>query len=299
MSTIEAIKTPLIKDPLSSNVLLKLEYKQPGSSYKIRGLTELFKQFPALPNEIEVLSAGNMARTLLMMASKKSRITVCVPDYIPKNKEEKLNAFSCKLKKMPIKELWKKVEEYKYKSGEFLIHPCDSPEILSGYSSLIDEVLEEKLSPAEVHIPFGVGGLFIGVARKIRKHLPNTRITAVESSYSHPLLSSLSDIKNPSEKTWIDAIGTPHTLPRVLKIILDEKLLDAVHTVKPVVALQVAQNYFASTDERIEGAAAASLASAQNKVENKFILSQRKEKLIGAHLALLTGANVDASHYAS
>lgn len=279
----KAERSPLLS---YSSQLLKLEYKQAGSSYKMRGLISLLDSFQnKIPESIAVLSAGNMARSLLILASQKSKIKVYVPDSIPSVKENALKAFPCELIKIPMPLLWKMVEDgvSQWNSEEYLVHPIDRPEVLAGYASIADEILEEAPDTKEVYIPFGVGGLFLGVAKRIKELHSEIKVIAVESKYKHPLHSALTKIKDPQQSSWVDAIGTPYVLKRVLDRLQSEKLLDGVSLVDPEIAKKEAIHFYQNSGDKIEGAAALTL-SACLKSKNKAV-------------AILSGSNVNPEIY--
>ena len=279
----KAERTPLLS---YSSQLFKLEYKQAGNSYKMRGLVSLLESFKSnIPKSIAVLSAGNMARSLLILASDKSRIKIYVPDSIPIVKESALMAFPCEIIKVPMPQLWKMVEDgvADWKAEEYLIHPIDRPEVLSGYSTIADEILEEAPQTKEVYIPFGVGGLYLGVSRRLKELNPNIKVIAVESKYKHPLSSALQNTLDPQQSSWVDAIGTPYVLKRVLEILKNEKLLDAISLVDPETAKEEAIRFYKHSGDKIEGAAALTLTAC---------LESNKQAV-----AILSGSNVNPEIY--
>lgn len=278
-----SVVTPLLPDIRTPNLYLKCENLQPGGSYKIRGVEVFLKSLAFGIDTVQTLSAGNMARTLALLAQDRGlKVEALVPASIPKVKEEALTKLGVGLSHLPMEELWARVECPVREMGKALLHPIDSSEMLEGYATLAKEILQLE-GVEEVVLPFGVGGLCLGVAREIRRHSKKTRIVVAERSDVAPLthaFSARASVYVPYKKSWVDAIGTPCVLKRVYETILREDLVDEIRCVDPELALDAARELHQKLGIVIEGAAAVSLVAARNK------------KAHGKSVCILTGGNV-------
>jgi threonine dehydratase len=277
---------------------LKLESRQPGGSYKMRGIRAFLEAAPSHLRDLEVLSAGNMARSLAIAGREHGcRVRAFVPDSIPEVKRRALEALDVRLEMLPFADLWARVEEPRHTLA--LVHPVDTPELLRGYGTLADELLAEQPELGRVVIPFGVGGLCLGLAFALKRLRPSLRIIVVENALAAPLSAALATkdgIPIHGVRGWIDAIGTPRVLPRVLQALSSGRvpalgdaglpLVDEVLRVDPEAARAEGRRLLHLRGELIEGAAAVALAAARGLPAGL------------ATAVIITGSNVSAETYA-
>ncbi len=283
---------------------LKLETRQLGASYKMRGIRSYLAELPFGVRQLEVLSAGNMARSLaLAIRGTGRRLRACVPDTIPAIKAGALRELGVDLQKLSFQELWSRVENVDPRPE--LVHPIDSPAILSGYGSLARELLGQSPGVDEVILPFGVGGLTLGVAFELKRVRPELRIVAAENAFLAPLAAAYRNGESSpvaGTRSWIDAIGTPRVLPRVFDAVRTGKvpglgdagapLLDEIRLVEPDVALAHARSFYRRRGETLEGAAAIAYAAARGDARETLRLDGSGR--VGAHpVVVLSGGNVD------
>lgn len=261
-------RTPLIP---YHGIFLKCEHHLPGGSYKARGVETFLASLPPETKKVRTLSAGNMARTLALLAiPKKIQIEALVPDSIPKIKQEKLESLGVSINTLSMQDLWVQVDNPTILPYP-LLHPVDSKSLLKGYSVIAEEILKQANEISEVVIPIGVGGLALALARALS---PLTRVVLAENALN-PTFSASKPI--PRQNSWIDAIGTPYPLERVKKELLP--LVSEIRTVSPESALIAAKKLYQETGEKIEGAAAVALAAADR----------------ANSIVILTGQNIDLS----
>lgn len=245
-------RTPLLN---YNGLFLKCEHHLAGGSYKARGVETFLESLPSNTKKIRTLSAGNMARTLALLAPPRGiEVEALVPSTIPAIKREKLEALGVSLTLIPMEKLWSEVDNPTPVPYP-LLHPVDSENLLRGYANIAHEILEEAHSISEVIIPIGVGGLSIALARVLS---PKVKVVLAENAVNATFSSGR---PIPRINTWIDAIGTPYTLERVRNRLTP--LISEVRTVSPETALSAARQLYQATGERIEGAAAVALAAAQ------------------------------------
>lgn len=72
-----------------------------------------------------------------------------------------------------------------------MIHPTRTPGITEGYGTLVDEIFLDQPDTDVVVIPFGVGGLSIGIAQRIKLLKPDTTVYTCEPETAAPLSASL------------------------------------------------------------------------------------------------------------
>ena len=264
-------RTPLME---YSNFFLKCEHHWPGGSYKARGVETFLASLPRDTKRIRCLSAGNMARTLALLAKPRGIVVeALVPESIPEVKRAKLEGLGVQLTLVPFEQLWKEVDTPSPTPFP-LLHPVDSPALLEGYGRIAQEILEQAKGISEVIIPIGVGGLSLGLARVLA---PKVRVVLVENATNAPYVSKRAIPRKPS---WVDAIGTPYTLERVREALLP--LVSEVRAVSPRAAFEAGKRLYEMKGELVEGAAAVALAAAT------------KDSIV-----ILTGGNIDSKIYSS
>ncbi|MBN9231540.1 MAG: hypothetical protein BGO90_01180 [Legionella sp. 40-6] len=223
------ITTPLIpfyEGNYSTRIYLKPENLQVLGSYKIRGIAQVIEDADpeTLPWGLSCASAGNMAQALAYAAKiLKIPCKIFIPDTAPLLKKERICALGAQLIELPYQEIWQMVHENTrtHNNGLF-IHPAYNSSLLKGYATIAEEIIDEMPDLDAIVIPFGVGGLSIGVGSAIRKLKADIAIYTCEPETAAPLKQSLL-AKKPSKvnriPSFVDAIGTPEVLPGVYDVI--------------------------------------------------------------------------------
>jgi threonine dehydratase len=291
------MSTPLLA---YASLHVKLESQQPGGSYKMRGIRAFLESAPDSLRDLEVLSAGNMARSLALACRESGRrVRAFVPEQIPALKRRALEELGAQIETLPFAELWSRVEAPNQNPA--LLHPIDTVELLRGYGTLAEEILAESPALREVVLPFGVGGLCLGVAFALKRSRPDLHIVVAENRRAAPLSAALAAGKSitlQAGRGWIDAIGTPCVLPRVLRALksgqvaglgdLGQPLIDEVRLVDPEQALNVARRFYAETGQVLEGAAAVALGAG---------LFSAKPAGPFERVVIASGGNFDPKHF--
>lgn len=265
------LRTPLIpyrtEVPIQNGkIFLKPENLQPFGSYKIRGVKSAIEHTPiaVLRQGISAASAGNMAQPVAYWAQKNSlRCQIFVPDSAPQIKKDAIVKLKAQLIELPFAQVWDLIKNPPQNHEGLFIHPVFTKGLLEGYGAIADELIFDLATLNAVIIPFGVGGLTLGIARRMKKINPRVLIYACEPETAAPLKASL---KLGSAKhvqriaSFVDAIGTPEVLPEVfdeVKNLIEDSLVVTLDEVR------AAMIDLAHTHKLIcEGAAAASLAAA-------------------------------------
>src|SRR6267143_1479735 len=182
------VRTPLVRlnvDDAPADIFLKLENLQPTGSFKVRGVSNAIALAgpDVRKRGVYTCSAGNMAQALAWKAHQdKIPCTVIVPDNAPETKLEGIRRFGARIIQDSFDEVWKVVVTHRYPplDGSVFIHPFADIRMMAGNGTAGLEILEDIPDVESVVIPFGGGGLSVGIASAIRAKRPETRVYAVE-----------------------------------------------------------------------------------------------------------------------
>jgi threonine dehydratase len=286
------LRTPLVRlnvDEAPAEIFLKLENLQPTGSFKVRGASNAIALagLEAKKRGVYTCSAGNMAQALAWQARQnKIPCTVIVPDNAPETKLEAIRRFGAKIIQVSFDEVWKVVVTHRYPplDSSVFIHPFADIRMMAGNGTAGLEVLEDLPDVDSVVIPFGGGGLSVGIASAIRAIRPQTRVYAVEPETAAPLSASFSagsaqEIKRVS--SFVDGIGGKSVLPemweRARNLLLP--LIVSLSDIAMAVRLLVERNRTVA-----EGAGAASVAAAMTGKAGS-----------GKIVCIVSGGNIDSS----
>ena len=289
------LRTPLVRlnvDDAPADIFLKLENLQPTGSFKVRGASNAIALAgpDAKKRGVYTCSAGNMAQALAWQA-RESRIpcTVIVPDNAPETKLDAIRRFGAKIIQVSFDDVWKVVVTHRYPplDDSVFIHPFADIRMMAGNGSAGLEILEDLPDVESVVIPFGGGGLSVGIASAIRAKSPQTRVYAVEPETAAPLSASFAagsaqEIKRiPS---FVDGIGGKSVLPEMWERARDLllPLVVSLSEIASAVKLLVERNRIVA-----EGAGAASVAAAMTG-----------EVGSGKIVCIVSGGNIDSSRLA-
>src|SRR2546422_5980736 len=264
------LRTPLVRlnvDEAPAEIFLKLENLQPTGSFKVRGASNAIALAgpEAKKRGVYTCSAGNMAQALAWQA-RQNRIpcTVIVPDNAPETKLEAIRRFGAKIIQASFDDVWKVVVTHNYPplEGSVFIHPFADIRMMAGNGTAGLEVLEDLPDVESVVIPFGGGGLSVGIASAIRAKSPRTRVYAVEPETAAPLSASFaagSAQEIHRIPSFVDGIGGKSVLPemweRARNLLLP--MVVSLSDITMAVKLLIERNRIVA-----EGAGAASVAAA-------------------------------------
>lgn len=289
------IRTPLLPfygDVASQRcVYVKPENLQVFGSYKIRGILQVIEEADPiiLSQGVSAASAGNMAQSLAYVAKQfQIPCQIFIPDSAPEVKKEKIVQLGGKLVELPYQEVWRMVRENKAPSDAagLFVHPALNTALLKGYGTIAHEIIEDKPNIDALVIPFGVGGLCLGVSRAVLALKPDVAIYACEPETAAPLKKSFTVGAAASVEripSFVDAIGTPEVLPEVYEYIrplLKDSLVMSLSEIKNAMKILLLHNKLLC-----EGAAACSAAGALR------LASTGQYKNI---VCILSGGNVSA-----
>ena len=173
------------------------------------------------------------------------------------------------------------VEDPQFEDDVLLIHPLQTPGILAGYGTIAFEILAQMPECDAVFIPFGVGGLTIGIAAVLKHIAPHVKVICVETEAAPTLTAARahgSSVAVRKGATVADAIGTPRVVPQAFDLI--NSLVDDTVLVGESRLKRQLRDLFVFQHITVEGAAAAACAAA---CDSSFLNP----------VAIMTGKNIN------
>jgi threonine dehydratase len=277
-------------DEAPAEIYLKLETLQPINSFKIRGAYNAMAEAPRdqLAAGVLTTSAGNMAQGVGWAARELGiPCTVIVPDHAPETKLAAIERLGGRYVKVPFNRWWQALEERSYPGVEgFFVHPVEDEPVMAGNGTIGLEILEDLPDPDVVVVPWGGGGLLVGIASAVKALRPETEVRAVELETAAPLAASLA-AGEPREidyrATFVDGAGARALLPKMWE--LGRPLVAG----SDIVTLDETAAAVRLLAERVrvvaEGAGALAVASALSGRPG------RGKKIV----AIVSGGNIDSS----
>lgn len=290
-----AVRTPLVRlrvEDAPADIYLKLETLQPIGSFKIRGATNAVRLAPEDERRqgLVTASAGNMAQGVAWAGRELGLpVTIAVPEHAPQAKLAAIERLGGKVLKVPYEEWWQAIVTSRVDGVEGLfVHPVQDEGVMAGNGTIGLEILDDLPDPDAVVIPYGGGGLTVGIASAIRAFRPETKIYTAEPETGAALAAALAaggpaDVQySPS---FVDGSGSRRVLdsmwPRV------QALVDGAFSV-PIADAAAAVRTLAERAHVIaEGAGALSTAAA---------LSGRAGT--GKVVCIVSGGNIDLAKLA-
>jgi threonine dehydratase len=217
------LRTPLVRLDLPdqrATIYLKLENLQPIGSFKLRGaLNAVLQTDPDdLRAGVVTASAGNMGQGVAWAARElELPCTVVVPDHAPETKLAAIERLGGRTVKVPYERWWQAISESSFPEVEgAFIHPVQDERVMAGNGTIGLEILDDLPEPDRVLVPFGGGGLSVGIASAVKAVRPSTRVYAVEPETGAPLTAAFETGEpRPVEYrvSFVDGSGAPAVLP--------------------------------------------------------------------------------------
>ena len=274
------VRTPLLQDP--SGIHLKPELLQPLGSFKIRCAANAIAALPSGVRAISTASAGNFAQGLSWIGRKNDlRVTVHVPESAPAIKRTAIARLGGTVIVHCFARWWEMLTESAtgMDDGVF-VHPFADAAVIMGDASIGLEIHDDLPEVDTVLVPFGGGGLAIGIALALRARGSHARAIACEVSTAAPLAAAMAagePVSIAREPSFVDGIGSLRVLDPIWP--LARALLADVAVVSPQEAAAALRDLAAATGLIAEGAAAVAYAAAR--------------RYPGRRVAVLTGRNID------
>jgi threonine dehydratase len=193
-----AIRTPLVRlhvEDAPAEIYLKLENLQPINSFKIRGATNAIMLAPASEwaKGLVTASAGNMAQGVAWAARALGvPATIAVPEHAPEAKLAAIKRLGGGILKLPYDDWWNVIVTSHVAGVEGLfVHPVQDAGVIAGNGTIGLEILEDLPDLDAIVIPYGGGGLTVGIASAIRALRPQTKIFTAEPETGAALAAAL------------------------------------------------------------------------------------------------------------
>ena len=230
-----AIRTPLVRLHASdapAEIYLKLETLQPINSFKIRGATNAIRSASERERAqgLVTASAGNMAQGVAWAARELGlTATIAVPEHAPEAKLAAIERLGGRVVKLPYDEWWNVIVTHRVDGVEGLfIHPVEDERVMAGNGTIGLEILEDLPDPDAIVIPYGGGGLTVGIASALRALSPQTKIYTAEPETGAALVAAVKS-GGPAtveyEASFVDGAGSRRVLdpmwPRVMPLVDD------------------------------------------------------------------------------
>ena len=286
-----AVRTPLLRLHVEApaEIYLKLENLQPVNSFKIRGATNAVMLAPAPEREkgLVTASAGNMAQGVAWVARDLGvPATIAVPEHAPQAKLAAIERLGGRVLKLPYDDWWNAIVTSRVDGVEGLfVHPVQDPGVMAGNGTIGLEVLDDLPAPDAVVIPYGGGGLTVGIASAVKALRPDTRIFTAEPEGGAALAAAFAAGK-PTDvdyrASFVDGSGSRRVLDTMWPQV--SPLVDGALSV-PVAEAAAAVRLLAERARVVaEGAGALALAAA---------LSGRAGS--GKVVCIVSGGNINLS----
>ena len=118
--------------------------------------------------------------------------TVIAPDHAPQTKVDAIERLGGRVIKVPFDRWWNVIVESRYEGVDGLfLHPVENEDVMAGNGTIGIEILEDLPDVDAVLIPWGGGGLTVGIASAIKAKRPEARIFPVEQETAAPLNATL------------------------------------------------------------------------------------------------------------
>ncbi len=248
-----AVRTPLIRlraDDAPAEIYLKLETLQPIGSFKIRGAINAVRQASKAERGrgLVTASAGNMAQGVAWAGRELGLpVTIAVPEHAPEAKLAAIERLGGKVLKVPYDEWWQAIVTSRVDGVDGLfVHPVQDEAVMAGNGTIGLEILEDLPDPDAVVVPFGGGGLTVGIASAIRALRPQTKIFTAEPATGAALVAALAaggPVDVEYSPSFVDGSGSRRVLdsmwPRVSPLVddaFDVQIADAAAAVRTLAA---------------------------------------------------------------
>jgi threonine dehydratase len=230
-----AVRTPLVRlhaaeVPDGTEIYLKLEALQPIGSFKIRGATNAVRTAPeeARARGLVTVSAGNMAQGVAWVGREFGlTATIAVPEHAPQAKLSAIERLGGKVVKLPYDDWWRAMVTGSVDGIDGLfVHPVQDERVMAGNGTIGLEILDDLPDPDAVVIPFGGGGLTVGIASAIRALRPETKIYTAEPATGAAMAAALpagEPVDVEYTASFVDGSGSRRVLdpmwPRVREVV--------------------------------------------------------------------------------
>ncbi len=248
-------------------IFARLESLQATGSFKARAALYALEQNDArlMEHGVWTASAGNMGKALAWAAKQKGiPCSVIIPTDAPQVKRQAIARYGARLIEVPFEE-YQRIQiqgDHPSMRGD-LIHPFANRAVITANALLGWEILESEPELEAIFVPFGGGGLCVGIAQAARLFNPQIKVIACEVETATPLTASLQAAKPVSTSytpSFISGMGAPFVFPQMweyVRVLVAESSVVTLSEVRQAIAWLFHRCHLV-----VEGAGAVSLAAA-------------------------------------
>jgi threonine dehydratase len=216
------LRTPLVRLEADGGgeIYLKLENLQPIGSFKLRGALNAVLQVDSAELQAGVVtaSAGNMGQGVAWAARELGvPSTVVVPESAAETKLAAIERLGGQVVKVPYERWWQAIAESAFPEAPgVFVHPVQDERVMAGNGTIGLEIVEDLPDVDRVLVPFGGGGLSVGIASAVKALRPGTEVSAVEPETGAALTAAFaSGEPHPIHyrASFVDGSGAPQVLP--------------------------------------------------------------------------------------
>jgi len=277
-------------------IYLKLEHTQPIGSFKIRGAANALALATAteIADGIWTASAGNMAQGVAWVARARGvRCVAVVPDHAPRAKTDAIKRLGAEVIVVPFEAWWDALLTHSHPGMTgLMVHPFADNAVMAGNATIGLEIAEDQPDLDAVLVPWGGGGLALGIAAALREVSPNTKVYAVEVETAAPLTASISagePVIVRRTKTFIDGMGSDrvsHETWPLVKGLIAGTVVVTVQQVAAALKLLIER-----AGVTAEGAGAATVAAAMaGAMRGRSAIALPAKRVA----CVISGGNIDA-----
>jgi threonine dehydratase len=235
-----------------------------------------------------------MARAVAYAARENGiSCTALVPSRAPAFKKEAIRRLGAAIEEVSFEDLWKIImTPSSLERSEYFIHPIVTPYLVQGYQAIAAEILADLNDCDAIIVPFGVGGLSLGIAQYLQLLAPHIDLYVCEPETAAPMQAALLARKSVAvsrQLSFVDAIGTPEVLECVLSALSD--LLSGSIVVSLAEISAAMSLLFQDHKQVAEPAGAAALAAG-------IRLAREKPGVYRNIACIVTGGNISWEQFA-
>jgi len=187
-----------------------------------------------------------------------------VPEHASQAKLDAISRLGAKIVKVPFDAWWQVLMTHRFEGMKGLfVHPVSNAAVIAGNGTIGLEILEALPDVDAIVIPYGGGGLSVGIAAAVRALRPEVKIHPAEVETAAPLAASWGcaepKIANYTP-SFVDGIGGKSVLQEIWPLataLLDAPIVVSVRAIADAIRLLVERNRVIA-----EGAGAAPVAAA-------------------------------------
>jgi threonine dehydratase len=261
------LRTPVVS--FDERIRLKLECLQPIGSFKLRGALNAVRSGPR--EDLVTASAGNMAQGVAWAARETGvRARIVAPETAPRAKLDAVERLGGEVLLVPHEVWWQTMVDRGHPDveGRF-IHPVEDELVMAGNGTIGLELVEDVAELDTVVVPWGGGGLTVGIASAVKALRPGVRVVAVEPETAAPLAAAFQagePVEIDYEPSFVDGAGGRALLPTMwerAREVVDEAVAVPIGEVEEAVRLLASRAHVVA-----EGAGALALAAARRRTDN-------------------------------